>query len=243
MSENTNFIYFFNILVFIVLPYLSIFSLLIFSIQRYTNRKFSYSALSSQFLENKHHFWALVPFHYGILTIFFGHLIGFLFPKYLLLWNSVPIRLFILEITGFIGAVFALIGLVNIFVRRITNSKARIVTSKMDWVVLTILLLEISAGLLVAVLHSWGSSWFASSLSPYLMSIVTFKPDMAYVTPMPFWVQFHVIGAWLIFLLFPFTRLIHILVVPNPYLWRRPQVVRWYWDRKLIRKSEYNIKN
>jgi len=39
-------------------------------------------------------------------------------------------------------------------------------------------------------------------------------------------------------LLFPFTRLVHLLVVPNPYLWRKPQMVRWYWDRKKIRMTE-----
>jgi nitrate reductase gamma subunit len=38
----------------------------------------------------------------------------------------------------------------------------------------------------------------------------------------------HIINAYLLILLFPFTRLVHILVVPNPYLWRKPQVVRWY---------------
>jgi nitrate reductase gamma subunit len=45
---------------------------------------------------------------------------------------------------------------------------------------------------------------------------------------MPFLVKFHIVNAYLVIGYFPFTRLVHVLVVPNPYLWRKPQVVRWY---------------
>jgi nitrate reductase gamma subunit len=45
---------------------------------------------------------------------------------------------------------------------------------------------------------------------------------------MPLLVRAHIVGAWLLLAVFPFSRLVHILVVPNPYLWRAPQVVRWY---------------
>jgi nitrate reductase gamma subunit len=45
---------------------------------------------------------------------------------------------------------------------------------------------------------------------------------------MPWSVQLHILMAFVIICLTPFTRLVHILVAPNPYLWRRPQVVRWY---------------
>ncbi len=45
---------------------------------------------------------------------------------------------------------------------------------------------------------------------------------------MPHMVKLHIINAFVIVGFFPFTRLVHILVIPNPYLWRKPQVVRWY---------------
>ncbi len=48
---------------------------------------------------------------------------------------------------------------------------------------------------------------------------------------MPWLVKLHMGGAFALFAVFPFSRLVHILVVPNPYLWRRPQVVRWYRPR------------
>lgn len=226
---------------FAVLPYMALAIFFLITIQRYASREFTFSSLSSQFLENRLHFWGLVPFHYGILIILLGHVIGFLIPKQLLLWNSSPVRLYVLETAAFIGGVFALVGLVNIILRRFTDAKARMVTTTADWIVLGFLLFQVVTGLYTAIFHSWGSYWFAASLSPYLWSILRLSPDIAYVTPLPIMVKLHVISAFAIILLFPFTRLVHILVVPIPYLWRKPQLVRWHWDRKAIRKPTFQI--
>ena len=54
---------------FVALPYVCLFTFLLMTIYRYRQQSFSYSSLSSQFLENKQHFWAVVPFHYGILAV------------------------------------------------------------------------------------------------------------------------------------------------------------------------------
>ncbi len=239
MTEYTSIFDYFNILWFEILPYIAIFTFFLITIQRYTKKGFTYSSLSSQFLENDVHFWGMVPFHYGILFVLLGHIIGFLFPEKLLLWNSHPLRLYILEISAFVGGAFAFIGLLIIIFRRLTDVRAKVVTSTVDWIVLVFLLFLISTGLLTAIFERWGSSWFAASLAPYLWSLVSLNPELAYVTPMPLLVKLHIISAYLIILLFPFTRLVHILVVPNPYLWRKPQLVRWYWDRKRIRKPEF----
>ena len=59
-------------LLFAVLPYMAFFTFFLGTIQRYRQRTFSYSSLSSQFLENQRHFWSLVPFHYGILVVIAG---------------------------------------------------------------------------------------------------------------------------------------------------------------------------
>jgi nitrate reductase gamma subunit len=230
-----------NLFWFTILPYVALFTFFLVTIQRYRGKGFTYSSLSSQFLENKMHFWAMVPFHYGVLIVLAGHAIGFLLPKQLLLWNSSPLRLYVLEITGFIGGVFTLVGLINIIIRRLTDARTKMVTSTADWVVIGTLIFQISTGLYTAIFHSWGSSWFATSMSPYLWSIVKFSPEIAYVTPLPIMVKLHIIGAFGLILLFPFTRLVHALVVPNPYLWRKPQMVRWYWDRRKIRTTEFKV--
>jgi nitrate reductase gamma subunit len=216
-----------DILLFAVLPYVVLVVFLIVTIQRYRQRKFTYSTLSSQFLENRLHFWGSVPFHYGILTVLLGHFVAFLMPKAILGWNAAPFRLFLLEVTGLVFALFALVGLVSIVVRRWNNLKARRVTSVNDWILYAILLVQVATGIWVAVGHRWGSSWYATSVAPWLWSLLELNPDVRYVAALPLAVKLHALSAFLLVGFFPFTRLVHILVVPNPYLWRRTQVVLW----------------
>ncbi len=223
---------------FIILPYLSIFTFFLVSIYRYKKTSFVYSSLSSQFLENRQHFWGLVPFHYGLLVIFTAHLFWFLFPEATLIWNHEPFRLYIMEISVLIFGLLTFTGLLNIMIRRVIDKKVKIVTSSADWVVLGILTVQILSGLYVALFYRYGSSWFASSLSPYLLSIFKVNPDLSFISAMPFIVKLHIASAFSIIFLFPFTRLIHALVLPLPYIWRKLQMVRWYWDRKKIREIE-----
>jgi nitrate reductase gamma subunit len=216
---------------------MALFTFFLVTIMRYFSRTFSYSSLSSQFLENQQHFWGLVPFHYGILVVLAGHVVGLAVPRGVLLWNSHPLRLYILEATALIFGILTLVGLGAALVRRFTVSKVRIVTSPVDWLLFVLLLVQVIAGIAVALFHPWGSSWFAASATPYFWSLLTLNPDISYVTPMPWLVKLHILNAYLLILLFPFTRLVHVLVVPNPYLWRKPQVVRWAWNANVVRKA------
>jgi len=226
-----------DFLLFGIVPYVSLVVFFLVTIRRYRLQSFSYSSLSSQFLENQQHFWGSVPFHYGILTVLAGHVMGFLMPKAILSWNAAPLRLVVLEVTGLAFAILTLVGLVNIVVRRWTRRKIRRVTTMGDWVVVALLLVQVGSGIVVAVGNGWGSSWFATSISPWLWSLVKLSPDVTYVAPMPWIVKVHIVNAFLLIGVFPFTRLVHVLVVPNPYLWRKTQVVIWNWDRTRIRTS------
>jgi len=211
-----------------VLPYAAVFTFLLGTIYRYRAQTFTYSSLSSQFLENRQHFWAVVPFHYGIIVVLIGHLVAFLVPREILWWNSRPLRLYILEASALAFGILALIGLVAILARRSTDSKVKEVTSPADWLLYGLLLLQVAAGVYVAVVHPWGSSWFAAAAAPYLWSLLKLQPDVSTVAALPLSVRIHIVNAWLLIGFVPFTRLVHVLVAPNPYLWRRPQVVRWY---------------
>jgi len=213
---------------FIALPYVCIFTFFLMTIYRYRTQAFSFSSLSSQFLENKQHFWTVVPFHYGILAVTAGHLIAFATPRTILLWNSQPLRLYILEISALVCGLLTLIGLVGLIIRRASSPRIRVVTSINDWILFAILLVQVASGVGMALFYPWGSSWFASNLSPYLWSILEFNPEISYVTSMPHLVKLHILLAFITIGYFPFTRLVHLLVVPNPYLWRKIQVVRWY---------------
>jgi nitrate reductase gamma subunit len=217
-----------NPLLFGVLPYLVFFLFFLVTVQRYRTRSFTYSSLSSQFLENRLHFWAVVPLHYGILTVLAGHVIAFLLPRQILLWNGNPLRLFILEVTGLIFGLLTLVGLVAAIIRRLTVSKVNRVTSKGDWLLYAMLAYQVASGVAIALIYPWGSSWFATLAAPYFWSIVRMHPQIEYVASLPWLVKLHIVNAYAVIGFFPFTRLVHVLVVPNPYLWRKTQVVRWY---------------
>jgi len=223
---------------FVALPYLAFAIFFIVTIQRYRQQTFTYSSLSSQLLENKKHFWGMVPFHYGILAVIVGHVVAFAIPRAVLAWNGRPLRLYILEVSALICGILALVGLVSAIGRRLSNSKVRVVTTVPDWVLLGLLMFQIFSGIHIAIFTGWGSSWFAAAATPYLRSLLTFSPEISYLTEMPWMVRLHIVNAFILIAFFPFTRLVHILVVPNMYLWRRTQVVRWYWPRRTIRKVD-----
>lgn len=214
-------------MLFGVFPYVALALAIVVSFYRYTTDRFSYSSLSSQFLENRVLFWGSVPWHYGILFVLTGHLVGLLIPRSVLAWNGVPWRLYVLEISGLAFGFLALWGLAVLMVRRFTNSRIRAVTSPMDWVLLLALLLQIIAGLWTAIFYRWGSSWYAGFAVPYLYSILLLRPDISLVQNLPFMVQLHIVGGFAILALLPFTRLVHFLSLPYEYLWRPYQVVIW----------------
>jgi len=226
-----------NALLFVVMPYTVMLLFFVGTIMRYFKAPFSYSSLSSQFLENRNLFYGSVPWHYGIIAVLTGHLVVFCVPGSLLEFNRVPWRLYALELTGLALALFALVGLLNLVVRRLGNARIRAVTSPMDLVLLTLLLLQVGLGVASAIFYRWGSSWYAVSAVPYLRSLVLLNPDISQAAVWPMTVKLHVIGAFTLVAIFPFTRLVHVLVLPLHYLWRPYQKVVWNFDRKRYFKS------
>ncbi len=211
----------------ISLPYVAMFSLITVTIYRFKSKKFSLSSLSSQFLEKDKLFWGSVPWHMGIGIIFLGHVVAFTMPKLLQALVSKTNILYILEGIGLIAAMFALGGLVVLFLRRLRNARIQAVTSNMDLIILSLLTLQILLGILVATLYRWGAAWAPSTVTPYLWSILSFRPDVSYVASMPLIIKAHIVIAWVIILFMPFSRLIHIFALPLEYITRLPQIVVW----------------
>ena len=210
-----------------VFPYVAIVLAVVVTCLRYFGNRFSYSSLSSQFLENRQLFWGSVPWHYGILFLLTGHLVGLLIPRTVLAWNGVPWRLYVLEASALAFGLLTLWGLIVLIFRRITSARIRAVTSTMDVVLLLVLLVQVVAGVWMAIFYRWGSSWYAGFAVPYLVSLLKLNPDIVLVANFPFMAKLHIVNAFLILLLLPFTRLVHLLSVPFSYLWRPYQVVIW----------------
>ena len=216
-----------GIVSFIVLPYLALVSVIAGSLYRYVLYGFTVSSYSSQFLESRILYFGSRPFHWGIITLFFGHLAGFLVPRAVLAWNGVPLRLYILEITAFSFGIVTFIGFLLLIIRRIRSRRIQAVTTRMDVFVYLVLFVLIVSGLWTAFFFRWGSSWFAEVLTPYLRSLLAFRPDTAAVVILPVMVKIHIISAFILIGSVPFTRLMHFLVYPFTYLWREYQVVIW----------------
>lgn len=227
-----------DFVLFGTLPYVAMVLFLVVTVQRYRQRKFTYSSLSSQFLENRQHFWGSVPFHYGILLVLSVHVLAFVAPGAVLWWNSSPFRLYLGEVAVLAFALLALAGLLSIMLRRFSNRLVRKVTTRGDWIVYVLLLVQFVTGIWIALFFGWGSSWFATSAAPWLWSLIKLDPQVEFVRALPFVVKLHFINAFVLIGFFPFTRLVHVLVLPNPYLWRKEQVVIWNWDRRSIRTTD-----
>jgi nitrate reductase gamma subunit len=138
----------------------------------------------------------------------------------------------VLEVTGLALAVMATAGITILIVRRLTNARAQSVTSAMDWVLLAALAVQVVMGFWLAFFYRWGSEWYLHTSVPWLRSLAAFNPQIQYVTAMPLPVKIHMLNAFVILALFPFTRLVHVVTLPLPYLFRPYQVVIWYRQRK-----------
>ncbi len=219
-------------LLFVVLPYAALLIAVVMTAMRISGKGYTVTSLSSQFLEGGELFYGSIPWHYGIIGALTGHLIGFLIPAQVLEFNSVPVRLYILETTGFLFGLLSLAGIVSLVVRRATTSRIRAVTSRMDVIILVLLLLQVATGVYTAIFSRWGSSWYASAAVPYLWSLCSFQPDVSTIAPLPWVIKTHIVNVYLIVALVPFSRLIHATILPLQYLWRPYELVIWNSARR-----------
>lgn len=215
------------------LPYAALFSLVFGTWYRLRVEPLSVSSLSSQFLEDRWLRWGSTSFHLGILMVLVLHLIPWLVPGFWHALTSLEAFLYLIEALGFASGLLALGGVVVLLLRRFTASRLQSGTSLMDFVVLGLIALQVLAGLGVAAGYPWGSSWATGTLVPYVWSILFLRPDLTLVTDLPPLVKVHVVGAWLLLLVVPFSRLVHVFTVPLSYLvrgWR--QQVLWAGVRR-----------
>ncbi len=216
-----------DLFLYAIFPYVAFGLAIGGSLYRYYTDRFSFSSFSSQLLESRTLFWGSVPWHYGIVTLLIGHLIGLLIPGGVAAWNGEPLRLYVLEITAFGLGLFSLVGIVALLWRRVRYPRIRVVTTRMDALVLGLLLVQVLTGLYTALFQRWGSWWYISNAVPYLVSLVQLNPQVQYAATLPLSTQIHVVDAFLLVAVYPFSRLVHIFTIPITYLWRPYQTVIW----------------
>lgn len=217
-------------LLFGQMPYLFLTIAIVGTIYRYMANRFSWSSQSSQFLEDKTLFYGSPAWHYGIILVLLAHIVAIFFPGALLAWNSAPVRLYAIEITGLSLGFLALFGLFVIIYRRLSISRVRVVTSSWDILILIVLVIQVVTGIGNAILYKWGTNWYAASAVPWIWSIFTLNPKVQYVESLPLLTKIHIFNALIFIGLIPLTRFVHFLAFIGPikYITRPYQVVRWY---------------
>jgi nitrate reductase gamma subunit len=150
----------------------------------------------------------------SLFLLLLGHLAGFLSPQRVLLWNSIPFRLYALEILGFGAGLSALGGWALLTWRHVRQSDASIGRQAADAVFLSLLFTTLLSGLLTAILFRWGSSWGVITLTPYVVSLFRGQPAVELVAGLPFLVRLHVFSAFATLAALPATRLGPVLIVP-----------------------------
>jgi nitrate reductase gamma subunit len=212
-------------ILFVVFPYVAITLAVVGSVVRWRRFPFTVSALSSQLLESSRLRWGSTSFHWGVVIILLGHLAALLVPQGFELWNDAPLRLYLLEATGLALGLWTLFGLVVLLLRRLGSPRIRAVTTPMDLVVLGVILLQVVTGVWIAVGYRWGSFWGTSVFVPYIRSLFVLQPEPDLVAGLPVVLQAHVLSFFVFMVLFPFTRLVHIVTLPLGYLIRPFQKV------------------
>jgi nitrate reductase gamma subunit len=150
----------------------------------------------------------------SLLLLSVGHLAGLLFPREIILWNSMPARLYLLEGFAFVVGVGTLAGWARLMWRHLGKSGGSVPNQLADAVFLSLSFAAVLSGLLTAVLHRWGSSWGASILTPYAWSLLSGNSMAALAAGLPFMVRIHVFSSLAAMALIPFTRMALILIVP-----------------------------
>jgi nitrate reductase gamma subunit len=215
-----------------IYPYLAGAVFLIGSLIRFDREQYTWKSDSSQLLKRGQLRVGSNLFHLGILGIFFGHLVGLLTPidVWHVLGVTAPAKQMLAIVAGGVFGAIMLIGLVILMSRRYSEPRIRATTRTMDWIVLWLLLVQLALGLYsisVSLAHLDGSEMVR--LMTWAQRIVTFRGDAAaFVAGAPLVFKLHLVLGMTLFLVFPFSRLVHIWsgFAALGYLTRAYQVVR-----------------
>lgn len=202
------------------LPYVALTVLATGLIYRTIRRNNTIQASSSQFISNdKSLRWGSTLFHYAILLVLLGHILGLLTPEWLYNWfmtNETKRLLAILM--GSISGAAALVGITLLVVRRFSNKRVWATSKIQDYVIVVLLLVQISLGLWCTYITTQSSLEVYMAMEYWAQGIFIFEPDSwKYIADADLIYKLHIVNGFLIFIIFPFTKLMHMIMVPVLY--------------------------
>ena len=226
---------FWGLFLFGVYPYICLTVFIVGSIIRYDREQYTWKADSSQLMRKKGMRWGSNLFHIGILVLFFGHLIGLLTPHWVYeSFIGAGSKLIMAMVIGGIAGTACFIGMTMLIWRRLFDPRIRATSKPMDIVVLLIIYAQLILGMLTipnSAQHLNGESMLA--LAEWAQHVVTFRSASGYIEGQALIFKLHLVLGMTIFLIFPFTRLVHVwsgFAAPIKYLTRSGyQIVRKRW--------------
>ena len=219
-----------NQILFGLYPYVAIAVFLVGSLIRFDREQYTWRSGSSQLLRRRMLVVGSNCFHVGVLVVLAGHFVGLLTPHeiYTSLGLSVANKQLLAMGVGGVFGVVCLVGLALLLYRRLSDPRIRATSSVMDIVILLLLAAQLLLGLssiFVSAQHLDGGEML--KLSAWAQHLVTLQSDaaseIADVNPI---FKLHILLGMTIFLVFPFSRLVHILSAPVGYVGRPYQLVR-----------------
>ncbi len=218
-------------LVFGAYPYVCLVVFLIGSLVRFDREQYTWKSDSSQLLRARELRWGSNLFHIGVLFIFFGHLLGLLTPHWAYAWLiEAGSKQLLAMVSGGIAGVLGIVGLTILIHRRVADPRIWSNTRNWDIAILVLFWIQLALGLTTIAFsaqHLDGS--MMERLARWAQLIVTFRPGAAELMIDAPWVfKVHIFLGLTIFLVFPFTRLVHIWsgFAAVGYLFRPYQLVR-----------------
>ena len=218
--------------IFGVYPYIATTVFLLGSWIRFDHEQYTWKSDSSQLLSKSGMRAASNLFHYGVLGLFGGHIVGLLTPHavFTTLGLSDLAHQWIAITAGTVFGSACLIGAVMLWMRRMTNPRVRAASRWIDINILGWLVLTVAAGLSTiptSIGHAnHGDAAVMISLADWVQSILYLHPDPSLVKNVDGVYKVHMFLGMSVFLFFPFTRLVHIWSAPIGYIARAYQIVR-----------------
>jgi nitrate reductase gamma subunit len=216
---------------FNVYPYLCLAVFFMGSLARFDRDQYTWKSDSSQMLRSGQLRWGSNLFHIGILFLFFGHLVGQLTPHFVYEpFITAPQKQMLAIVSGGAAGLACFVGLTMLLHRRIFDPRIRLTSHRTDLAILVILWLQLCLGLVTLPL-SFEHRQDAHAmlvLAGYLQGIATFSPDASVLVGIAWPFKLHMVLGMTIFLLFPFSRLVHVWsgLASVVYLFRPYQIVR-----------------
>ena len=213
----------------VVFPYLCLAVFVVGHVWRYRRDQYTWTARSTQMLERRLLMAGSLLLHFGILAAIGGHVLGILVP---ISWTeavgvSDDAYHLVALLAGGAAGVAIVAGFAILVYRRLRVARVRVTTSRSDLVLYPVLGAAIVLGMLAT---AWGTAVdeyaYRESVSPWFRGIFTLRPHEELMTDAAFIFQAHALSAWLLFAVWPFTRLVHAWSVPIAYLGRAPILYR-----------------